>query len=421
MMEDFNLSRPLAPRRGLCITLLFVLVFPVFAVDYGLFLNQSAQLEGHGGKISDFSGYTLNGAPWLSIDAGETGTFYLSLGLNLEWIGAGFTAVPEINRFEAAFQPLPGIRLAAGRLPYQDSLGFIASGLFDGFSFSMSMKNGRFFGGGYYTGLLYKKTANIGMTVPEREQYNLPVDYDGSFFDNYFAPRRALLSLGGEFAGIFAGILSLEALAQLDCSGDESFLHTEYFMARMAMPLGSLFQTELGGTVSLVEQGPDAVVNMAFAASGALYWLPPTPVTDEARLTLRWSSGTSGDPDDLVRSFLPVTTLSQGQVLRARLSGLMPIGLAYTMRPFEAFTFEAQGAYILRTDLLTFEDPVNELDLDSSSYALGGEIYFSATWTPFSDISWSLAGGAFFPQLGGAYARDAATQWRASLGCVISF
>jgi hypothetical protein len=52
---------------------------------------------------------------------------------------------------------------------------------------------------------------------------------------------------------------------------------------------------------------------------------------------------------------------------------------------------------------------------------LGGEAYAGLTWAPVSDVSFTLGGGAFFPQTGKAFAPDTAVRWRVALETILSF
>jgi hypothetical protein len=396
---------------AVCCLALSLVTVRVAALDYGLVLNQTIQ------GVDRELEYSLNAAPWFSTVLGDSGDLYLSAGFRLERAKGQWDYVPEIHRFHAGFQLMPQFNLTLGRLPYQDSLGFIASGLFDGLSLAVNFAKSRLYFGAYYTGLLYKKTANIAMNDADREQYNRTVDYGGDFFESYFAPRRMLIALGWELPDLLGGELFLEGLAQIDCNGRSSLFHTRYLSARFNRSFGSYVQAELGGSLSLVEGG-SGPVKVSFAGSASLGWFPGTPLTDELRLAVR---GTSGDFDNGVTVFAPVTTISQGQILRAPLNGLMLFEAAYTVRLFQTFTLGIQGALMLRTDLQSYADPMNELDPGSSSYFLGREYYASLAWAPLSDISLNLEGGAFIPFQGGAFASGAHSRWRVGLGSVISF
>jgi hypothetical protein len=106
-------------------------------------------------------------------------------------------------------------------------------------------------------------------------------------------------------------------------------------------------------------------------------------------------------------------------VLRPRVSGLALVEAGYAVRLHNVLSVEAGTAYFFRTDSHTYSDP--DLDEDSLSPLLGGEVSGSLTWAPVSDISFTLGGGAFFPQWGKAFASDAAMRWRVSLETILSF
>jgi hypothetical protein len=52
---------------------------------------------------------------------------------------------------------------------------------------------------------------------------------------------------------------------------------------------------------------------------------------------------------------------------------------------------------------------------------LGAEVDGAVFWSPFSDLSFSLAGGIYFPQTGQAMASDAPLRWSFRLGAIFSF
>jgi hypothetical protein len=90
------------------------------------------------------------------------------------------------------------------------------------------------------------------------------------------------------------------------------------------------------------------------------------------------------------------------------------IKTAYTARFTEKVSVGAQAAYFIRTDTDA------DLDRDSSSRFLGGEVYSSAVWAFDSTIRFTAGAGAFFPQLGGDFKGDAPVRWKLSAGVLAS-
>jgi hypothetical protein len=156
-------------------------------------------------------------------------------------------------------------------------------------------------------------------------------------------------------------------------------------------------------------------LGFGFAAHVEGAWTPLTSQQDRLTLGVIWSSG---KVNDTIGAFVPISTVNQGQVLRAKLSGLMRVHSAYTLRIFPSLSAELGVAYFLRTDSATFSDP--DLDASSDSYLLGGEISGSLTWVPLSDVSLIAGGGVFLPALGKALVSNAKPKWLISMGVMLS-
>jgi hypothetical protein len=418
-MNKLRLGPP-ARFAALGAALLLMARAPAFAADYGLILVQSAQVAEEGVEFSaDSIEYTLQGAPWLSMELGDAVALYFSAGVRVDREQGAWTFAPELYRFQAAFQVLSRLRIELGRFHYQDSLdGLVAAGLFDGLSFSLSLPGSRLFLGGQYAGFQYKKTARIAMNTADEALYLGEPDYSGieTFFDSYFASRRALAFLGWEL-DLLGGLFSLEALAQLDLNGRDVPLHTGYLMGRYTRPIGNLVQIDLGGAASLIQDG-DEPLGLGFAGSAALGWLLPTRIPDELRFSFR---GSSGESEGMVAAFCPVSTTTVGQVLRAPLPGLLSVDAAYALRVLRSLSLGIQGACLLRSDLSTYQDPALALGNNAVSYLVGEEAYAQLVWTPLSDLSFNLGGGVFFPNLRGTYVGGTPLRWRLNVGSTISF
>jgi hypothetical protein len=384
-----------------------------FPQDFGLTLRSLPVLTN--GEPDVNVEYTGTAVPWFAVPLGEQGDLYLSGGISAVYADEEWKPVPELYRFELAWRFGSGPRLEAGRLPYRDPLNLVMNGLFDGLAFNVDLGKTRLSAGAFYTGLLYKRTAYIVMNPGDYADY-----YDG---DVYFASRRLVFSAGWEIPALFntEGKLDLGLIGQVDLNEpddeleDDGKVHTQYVLGKFTLPLLNYYNAELGALLGLIEER-DLDPGLCFALSGGLAWLPPGGVNDRLYLNVAASSGAR---NNTVRAFLPINTIAQGKVLRPRLSGLTLVDAGYTarFRPFLSGEFTA--GYFFRTDTDAYGDP--ELDGDSRSPLLGGEISGSLTWAPVSDISLSLGGGVFFPQLGKSFAADAATRWRISLETIFSF
>jgi hypothetical protein len=272
---------------------------------------------------------------------------------------------------------------------YEDPSGLAAGGLFDGAAFSLDSGLGAFAAGAWYTGLLYKKNAKIVMT-----------DDDGEAYDDagaYFASRRLLFAVGWDNAGISETLrLKLGFVGQADLSGGA--YHSQYLAGKAALPVKG-FVFEAAGCVELAE-GAGALAGELVAG-----WLPPTLMKDRLALTARVSSGDAG----ALGAFIPVTAEEQGDVLRARLSGLSLVRLDYVARPHETLLFSAACAYFFTSDAGAYRGmPAG------GGPALGGEFSGRLSWAPFSDLRLGLGCGAFLPSRGGE------TLWRVELNAALT-
>jgi len=136
----------------------------------------------------------------------------------------------------------------------------------------------------------------------------------------------------------------------------------------------------------------------------------PSKIQDALSFKGRFSSGVAGST---IRKFTPLTTETQGRVLKAKLSGLSMLQLDYLGRLTKTFSFGAETSYFVLSDLDYAGYP------GADGHFLGLEGYARAIWAPVSDIRLSFGGGAFFPQLGNA-GRSAGIQWLADFNLVIS-
>jgi hypothetical protein len=129
---------------------------------------------------------------------------------------------------------------------------------------------------------------------------------------------------------------------------------------------------------------------------------------------VRWSSG---EVNEGVRAFAPVTSLAEGEVFSPKLSGLMTVKGKYTARPVRNISASLAGTYFIRTDGETLTGtgyPVSE------SRFLGGEVYGNLYWIPTEDFMVRLGGGAFFPVWGNVFEADTPVRWKVSAGFVFS-
>jgi hypothetical protein len=357
---------------------------------------------------SDFS-YTATLSPWASWAPADNLSLYLSASLSGQYEAEKGKPLFEVDRFELGWQPRPNIFLEAGRFAYTDPLGLVVAGLFDGAAASLGLGNSRLSLGAFYTGLLYKQTANITMSAGDS------LDYADN--DRYWAPSRFFGSAVYTLPGLFSWRNTLRAgfIGQFDLREDkDARLHTQYLILQYQfVPLDVLF-FELGGIFALSETGiEDPLSSYALTFTGN--WSPPTKMNDLMSLRFRYGSGQGKDSRG---AFTPITGDSQSSVLSARLSGLMALSMIYYSRFLEELSLVKETTFLVRTDSTSFA--AEGLDPASESSLLGLELFFKLVWAPFSDLSLNAGGGFFMPFPESAF-YNTTSAWKISAGLVISF
>jgi len=389
---------------------------PLWGADFGLILDQTA---GYGGAANSGapanSGAANSGAfdysgalvPWFSAVAGNGG-IHISASFKANWENDTLTYVPELLRTEFSWSFSSG-EFKLGRMQYTDPLGYIAAGLFDGASISLDAGGGIVSLGAWYTGLLYKERANITMTQAELQSYYTVLNYE-NFMDTYFAPRRVVSALGWEHPGLAERArVQLALLGQFDLAGEDN-LHSQYLTGKLSVPIDTLV-FDLGGCLELMEFSDK--YKIALAGELGVSWM-----FTAARFSLsgRYAGGEAEDGDSVIAAFLPMSTVYQGEILKAKFSGLSVISLDYLGRLHQTFSAGLAASCFLRSDLGTYNGyPAGA----GNGYILGTEMFGRLLWSPVSDIQINLGGGAFLPALGNVD-RDAAIHWRVEMNLILS-
>jgi hypothetical protein len=378
----------------------------VFGADFGAVLRINPEWKGAGAETDNAYAFTLD--PWISASPHKTFDIYLSGGISLRYEQEEWKLLPELNRFIFAWRPLPGFSLEAGRGRFSDPNGIIAEGLFDGLSVSWEPGGSRLSAGGYYSGFLYKDTADIYMTPSDIEDYLKPLDWEDPAA-TYFASRRVLASVSWEIPALAGSPhgLYLQGLGQFDLNGTDDWLHSQYLSLRFLFSPLPVFTVTTGGVLGLTEQA-ERDIKIAPALLVDAGWYLPTALRDMVSLGFRWGSGGTDKESGGMGSFLPVTCISQGNVWSSTLPGLMLIRAAYTLRPHETLALALDGRYFF-------------LDNNRDEKALGGEIYVSITWAPVIDTALTVGAGVFLPNTGNALPSGTPPRWLVSLGLTVSF
>jgi hypothetical protein len=381
----------------------------LYAYDFGLVFNQDADINV---PVSnpEKTGSDIQGAliPRFTALLGQTGDLYLSAAVHYRT--DPMIIIPELLRADYAFNAgYADIKI--GRMFYSDPLGIIANGLFDGALASFITSAGNFHAGAWYTGLLYRKRAAITMTYNELQSSYNKVDYD-DFVNTYFAPSRVLAALEFDHPSL-AGIIGLKTsiIAQFDAGGEN--LNSQYFTAGFSIPVNS-FIFDLGGCFELIQY--DGKTSPALAGDFGITWILPTMLEKHLKFSGRYSSGVS--EDETIGAFLPLTTVPQGEIAEAKLSGLSLLALDFTGRLAKPLSANMAFTYFIRNDLGTYRYYPADFS-GSQGYFLGAEIFGRLMLTISSGIRLNLVTGVFLPAFGDA-APNADILWRTKLNLVFS-
>ena len=401
-------------KKVVILSLLFSLCSLLFAVDFGALVK--GEFDVKGADKTNASGNIII-APWLSAPFGNS-ELSASIGINTHISDKTYLA-PELYRLEFSSKVLRSnnpvsslFSFKVGRFNWQDASGLIAKGRFDGADFLFDLGKISLGANALYTGLLFKDTADINVSPSDAKDYSANFTW-ANFADTYFAPRRLMASVYGEFPGFPAGRGRLYAglTAQFDLSGAAERYHTQYLLLRHALAIGA-FDLSAAGAAELSHTEADGV-QPAFAFSLEGGWQPPTAITDRLSLAFDWASGSGS----ATAAFFPVTREAQSFVLEPVLSGIMIIRAQYKARIMQSLSADAGVGYFIRTDGTSFAADY----LQNDNYPLGLELDAGALWVPFSDLSFTIRGGVFLPKTGSAWADDAPVLWRINIGTIFSF
>jgi len=397
------------------IFLILFLTLPVSlsAYDFGLVISADG---GYGNTLSEDNtlSYKIDIWPRFSTLVGGNGELIVSAVLSVgnEY---GFQYIPELlhTEFNIRFGN-SGIR--AGRINYSDPLSLIANGLFDGVQYYHNSGVGTLRLGAWYTGLLYKKRANIIMNEADESGFFKPFDY-GDFSNTYFASKRLFASVGWEHPSLGEFLhLNTAIIAQADLNGADTSYNNEYVVFKAGIPIKN-FLMEFGGSVEFAQvsfknnnsNNDNNNSYISFAGEAGLFLLFPSQFS--SRLSLKGTIA-GGKKDDDSNAFTPITSGEYGYILRTRIAGLSIFSLNYLSRFNRFFSGSFTASYFVRNDLGTFYGyPVT---VSSDGYFLGPEASAQITWSPASDLQFNLGGGAFFPSLGNAAAEEK-VKWRVDL------
>jgi len=399
-------------RRALfLLVLLLCVIGAVFSLDFGLLMDHEIE------ATNDLFFYSPSFTPWLSWDGGKNVSVYASGILFFEYnnyykIGDSGWGKPvfmfDLARTALNWNINENTLLELGRVKYDDVLGFTAAGLFDGARLEMALPQGVISAGLFYTGLLYKETALILMTANDKSRYDAAWDNDASY---YFASSRLLAATRWDMP-LFgdANTLSAEFLAQFDLNNSDDYLHSQYVEAAYEFYPTESIGLSAGVLLEIMENKQGAAA--AFGLYAGMGMEIPGALNDWLNVNIKF---TSGSTDKTFPAFMPISSISQGEVFEEPLSGLMLVSGDYSFRINKAMYTEAFLRYYIRT----YNDNDNGPSSNGNFY--GGEIWASFAWQPFDDVRLTVGGGVFLPGLGNVYPKGTDPMWKVSAILTMSF
>jgi len=416
-------------KRALFILLIFLPPACLSAFDFGLLLNQHAGFGNSAGDKNVFE-YSAGIVPHAMFYFGDTGSFFTSASMTFGYKDE-FYYVPELLRTEFSVH-FGRLGIKAGRFSYSAPFAFIAEGLFDGIQFTHSSGSGRFGLGAWYTGLLYKRSANIIMTMEDQKKYSTPLDYS-DFVDTYFAPRRFLAAIDWEHLSLLNILqLNVAVMGQMDLSKEEEKHHSQYLALKAGIPVGS-FLIEAGGSLEAYQiiQAPQSegtasvseiepnnreyIYNLALAGEFGIYWTLPTDFSSRISFTTRYASG---EINELFGAFVPFTAKLYGNIFQSKMTGITVLALDYSSRFAKSFGAGINLSYFVRNDLSIPGNYYTTVEVNNGNL-LGGEFFARFVWSPVSDLQFSLGAGVFTPAVGNVW-KDGKPKWLIDLAVILA-
>jgi hypothetical protein len=244
------------------------------------------------------------------------------------------------------------------------------------------------------------------MNEADLGEYALELDM-GKLYETYFASKRLLASVGFEHPAL-NGVarISTALIGQFDLNKREtdgidenkdgvirdSAFHTQYFSAKVSIPIKGRFVLEGGGALELAQQGENVL--FAGAAEAGFSWLLPVAMWNQFSLVGRFSSGNASN-SSANGVFTPVSAVAQGNIFQGKLSGLSLAKAEYTTWLHRTFSVDLSGAFFFKHTKTPY---AGGNSMTGDGYFLGTELYALFNWSPVSDFMLNLGAGAFIPQ-----------------------
>ena len=389
--------------------LLFFSAALVFSADYGFLIEQNFE------ATKEEASYTPAFIPWFSWNNDRTSVYFSGIfsvkyySYNSEssagssgWVKPLLT--PELSRFAVSHRISQRYSIEAGRIEYTDAMDFTASGLFDGLRFNAVTSLGSISIGAFYTGLLYKETAEILMTAHDIDHYEQAWNGD---FDSYGASRRAFAAVRWDIPVGKTNTLSAEALFQFDLNNTDDILNSQYGEVQMAFYPTNMTEITVGALFETMEY-KNRNFTFALGALARAKMIVPGSLNDQLNITMKLSSGQG---NDTFTAIVPISARTQGMVFPGTISGLAYLSADYVVKVLNSLLIDGSLRYFART----YKDSAAEGNF------YGGEFWASVAWQPFDDMRFTLGGGVFFPGLGNVYTDRTDPMWKFIAGLSLSF
>jgi hypothetical protein len=378
------------------------------AYDYGVDLTNDSNV------LSD-QAYSVTQRdrvkPWLSMHVGENSDLYLSgfyqfMGVFNEDGSSTLTPLRlDFDRSEftgslsALLGPSSVFRWSVGRIGLADFSGWLVSGLYDGGRAELALGNLTLSATAAYTGLLYKKDALVALDADDAK-----INADDQ---RYFAPRRALGSLGARFTELLPGHdLGLEAWGQADLEGGSSATHGLYLEPFVE---GSLGRPMKWRAWAAYEYSLGAAAQSALAAGFLFRYSVPELKSLRATASAAWASGPAGS----FEAFTPFRQVPLSTASIFVFQNAFIASLDLSVSPFRGISTGLTGTAFFRTsEALIF---VTGMRTSPSGSYLGAEADLAASVRLSSDLTLTANGGIFLPNTSTYYASATPPRWTASV------
>lgn len=305
---------------------------------------------------------------------------------------------------------LPGVlgdnimtNIQFGRFGFSDNSQRILSGTADG-------ATARFISGLLessvqlgYTGLQYRKDANVVITESDLADTNNP--------EKYFAPGRIFGAGRLKFLELVERHdLGIDVVGQFDLrSGD--WAHTFY---AEVFGEGRPLQWFKWRSYLIGQLWVDDLVQPAMAAGARFQFTFPAVLGLILVQNTEWASGTGGD----LRQFAGINQTPVARILPLAFGDVISASLNAQIRPARGVTLSLVGNGLFRASSSVPADSLG-MPVGASSRYVGTELTGQFDWTISSEFKWGLSGGAFFPNTAeDAYTASAKIRTLAALEAV---